>query len=365
MGSFVLQNARVVSGESVDVVIDSGRVKELVKAGSGLAEQVYDCSGLYISSGWIDFHVHAYPAWEPYGDDPDTIGIKQGVTTLVDAGSCGADRIAELLETGGRAKTNLLAFLNVSRIGLQRTDELSSLEWLDARLIKDAVQLHQAQIVGLKARVSGSVVREQGIVPLRLALEFAASVSLPLMVHIGSAPPLVDDILSLLREGDIITHYLHGKANRVFDHRDKPLPSFIEALRRGLELDVGHGTASFSFRTASLAKQHGIPLGTISTDIYRSNRLNGPVYSLAHVMSKFLCLGYTLEEVVGAVTIRAAARLNKPELGRIQVGEQANITLFSLHHDPIVLTDVEGVSRTANLYIKPEGVVVNGEFIAC
>ena len=102
-----------------------------------------------------------------------------------------------------------------------------------------------------------------------------------------------------------------------------------DAIERGVHLDVGHGTASFSFQVAEAAKQQGIGFHTISTDIYRGNRLNGPVYSMASVLTKFLYLGYSLEEIIAAVTTKAAAWLGKPELGRIQVGDRANLTLFT------------------------------------
>ena len=151
--------------------------------------KVLDYSGTYISSGWIDLHVHAFPDFEPYGDEIDEIGVKQGVTTLVDAGSCGADQIADLVQSQYAAKTNLLAFLNISRIGLKRTDELSNMEWLKTEKILEAMKAYRSIIVGLKARISKSVVGKSGIEPLHVARTLSRETSLPIMVHIGSAPP--------------------------------------------------------------------------------------------------------------------------------------------------------------------------------
>lgn len=132
-----------------------------------------------------------------------------------------------------------------------------------------------------------------------------------------------------------------------------------------MRLDVGHGTASFSFRVAEAAKAHGIGLHTISSDIYRGNRLNGPVYSLANVMSKFLYLGYSWQEVVAAVTSSAAQWLGRPELGRIQAGDPAHLTVFDVREEPASLLDSEGIERKANQRIVPRGVVANGEFMEC
>ncbi|PQP89780.1 amidohydrolase/deacetylase family metallohydrolase, partial [Paenibacillus sp. AR247] len=265
--------------------------------------------------------------------------------------------------SGRAAKTNLLAFLNISRIGLQRVDELSRLEWIDRGKAIEAVQAHPELIVGLKARISRSVVKESGLEPLRLARGLSADTGLPLMVHIGSAPPDIRDVIPLLEKGDIITHYLNGKSNNLFDADGRPLKVLTDAVRRGVHLDVGHGTASFSFRVAEDAKRHGIHPDTISTDIYRGNRLNGPVYSLANVLSKFLSLGYSLEETISRVTVRAAQWLGRPELGRIQVGDAANLSLFTVSGESAQLVDSEGVHRTAEQVITTKGVVIHGEFI--
>jgi dihydroorotase len=365
MKDFVLRNVKRVNGEEIDIVIEDGKIAEIEKAGYGRGKHVLDYSGVYVSSGWIDLHVHAFPEFDPYGDEIDEIGVSHGVTTIVDAGSCGADRISDLAASRKKAKTNLYAFLNISRIGLKRVDELSNLEWIDKGKVVQAVNDYKEVIVGLKARISKSVVCESGIEPLRIARALSIETSLPLMVHIGSGPPTIDEIIPLLEKRDIITHYLNGKQNNLFDTKGNPLQVFKDAIERGVHLDVGHGTASFSFKVAEAAKQHHIGLNTISTDIYRKNRMNGPVYSMANVLTKFLSLGYSLEEVIAAVTTNAATWLKKLELGRIKVGDVANITLFTVQNEPIILTDSEGEKRVADRRIVTKGVVANGEFIEC
>lgn len=363
---FVLRNVRTVHEEEpFDIVIENGFITELAAANTAAGEDGFDGTGLYVSSGWIDMHVHAVAKLEPYGDAIDEIGVKQGVATIVDAGSCGADDIGDLAAEVARSKTNVFAFLNISRIGLQRIDELSRLEWIDQGKAVKAARAYPDFIVGLKARISQSVVKDNGVEPLRRARELSERTSLPIMVHIGSGPPPVNEVLDLLQEGDIVTHYLNGKKNNLFDPDGKPIPSLVKAIERGVHMDVGHGTASFSFQVAEFAKDHGIEPGTISSDIYRGNRINGPVYSLASVMTKFLYLGYSLQEVISAVTVKAAAWLKRPELGRIHVGDAAHLTLFAVRQGPQSLTDSEGETRIADRYIEPKGVVVNGSFTAC
>lgn len=362
---WMLQNVRLVDGKAADIVIVDGKIRKLTAAGQGNAPHAIDGSGLIVSSGWIDLHVHAMAELAPYGDEIDEIGVKQGVTTIVDAGSCGADRIAELRAKAADARTRVLAFLNISHIGLERIDELSDMAWIDEEKLRTALMQHREFIVGLKARISRSVVKDSGLEPLKIARQWADRYELPLMVHIGSGPPAINDVMNLLQNGDIVTHFLNGKANNLFDQQGQPIAELQAAIARGVRLDVGHGTASFSFDVASQAKAAGIYPNTISTDIYRNNRLNGPVYSMADTMSKFLLLGYSLQEVVAMVTTQAAARLGRPELGRIQEGAPADLTLFEIKQGEKRLVDSEGQERIANSYIQVQGVVAGGTYYAC
>lgn len=352
-----------LDGSAADIVIDGGKIAAIAPPGTGEGEVVAE--GGCVSSGWIDMHVHAFREFKPYGDAIDEIGVKQGVTTIVDAGSCGADRIGELQAGGTRAATRLLAFLNISRIGLERIDELSNPAWIDETAVREALRAYPDFIVGLKARISSSVVKEQGIEPLRRARRLSEATGLSLMVHIGSGPPAIGEVMALLARGDIVTHYLNGKANNLFNEEGLPLPVLLDAVARGVHLDVGHGSASFSFRVAEQARTAGLPLHTISTDIYESNRLSGPVYSLADVMSKFLYLGYSLQEVIDAVTVKAAQWLRRPELGEIKVGGVADLTLFDVVQGSKTLIDSEGETRTADTYIQVKGAVIDGSYFAC
>ncbi|MEW4370351.1 amidohydrolase/deacetylase family metallohydrolase [Paenibacillus kandeliae] len=364
-----LVNIRLDNGVVTSIMpyesLEASLAEQEKQAADGNNLHIVNCHGWYVSTGWIDLHVHAYAELSPYGDDMDEIGIQHGVTTIVDAGSCGADEIGILLEKGQTAQTSLLAFLNISKIGLRRTDELSQLEWIDEELAAQAAERYSSQIIGLKARISSSVVKESGLEPLRRARQLSERLQLPLMVHIGSGPPDIRDVLHLLADGDVITHYLNGKDNNLFDDDGQPLPELLAALERGVHLDVGHGSASFSFQVAEQARRAGIALQTISTDIYRGNRLDGPVYNMSNVLSKFLLLGYELEQIVNAVTTTAAQWLRRPELAVLEVGQPADLTLFSIDQTTTILTDSDGQQRESQQRITARGVVKDGTFFAC
>ena len=122
------------------------------------------------------------------------------------------------------------------------------MEWIDKEKVIEAVEKYKDVIVGLKARMSKSVVCDSGIEPPHVARSLSRETSLPIMVHIGSAPPRIEEVVPLLEKDDVITHYLNGKENNLFDEEGKPLPVLLDAVNRGVHLDVGHGNASFSLK---------------------------------------------------------------------------------------------------------------------
>src|SRR5699024_2485569 len=183
-----------------------------------------------------------FPKHEPYCAHPDDIGYRSGVTTVVDAGSSGADDIDEFIAMTSECKTRVLAYLNISSIGLVVRNELHDMENINVEKIKQALANHREFIVGLKARMSGSVVNGNGILPLVKAKEISRELSLPVMVHIGNPPPTLAEVIAQLEKGDVITHCFHGKEdNHIFSQEGENLPILLEAVEKGVYLDVGHG----------------------------------------------------------------------------------------------------------------------------
>lgn len=360
----IIKNILLVEKETrMDVSLEAGVIKDIGKPNTLKGPILFDGSESCLSTGWIDLHVHAFSDFSPYGDEIDDIGVKQGVTTIVDAGSCGADRIDELYQRALYSDTQLFSFLNISKIGLERIDELSNLSWIDKELCISAAHKYPDMIIGLKARISSSVVKGNGTIPLKSAIEISKQLELPIMTHIGSAPPKIQDVIPLLRQGDVITHFLNGKDNNLFDDNGEPLNVLKEAVDRGVNLDVGHGNASFSFDVAKQAQSANIHFDTISTDIYKKNRIHGPVYSLSNVLSKFLYLDYSLKEIINAVTLKPAEIINKPQLAEFREGILANLTLFDVVDEEISLIDSAQQKVKTKKFIKERGVVTNGKFI--
>ncbi|MDX7760956.1 amidohydrolase/deacetylase family metallohydrolase [Aeromonas caviae] len=366
MYDMIIRAGRLGNGQLVDVAIKHGKIAALgALPESTEAKQTLTLGGqVHVSAGWIDGHTHCYPASPLYHDEPDKVGVASGVTTVIDAGSTGADDVDDFQRLAATCKTRVHALLNISRIGLLRQNELADPADIDPALAQAAIRRHPGFIVGIKARMSGSVVGESGLQPLRMAKQIQqANGNLPLMVHVGNTPPDLDEIVALLGEGDLLTHCFNGKPNRILTPAGELRQAVREAMRRGLLLDIGHGGASFSFEVAELAIAQGILPHTISSDIYCKNRIKGPVYSLAHVMSKFFAIGMTLEQVLACVTHQAADALRLPGKGRLEVGADADITLFQVSCGPTLFTDTEAGTRNGDRQLLPLAALVGGELV--
>ncbi|KFK95288.1 MULTISPECIES: amidohydrolase/deacetylase family metallohydrolase [unclassified Serratia (in: enterobacteria)] len=366
MYDLIIRRARLVDGTLADVAVQGGKIAAVGQVpADACAHQQRDLAGnYYLSAGWIDSHVHCYPSSPIYHDEPDRVGVASGVTSVVDAGSTGTDDIDEFYALTRSSKTNVFAFLNISRIGLLRQNELAEMADINKQAIRNAIDDKPGFIIGIKARMSSSVVGQNGTRPLVLAKEIQQeNQQLPLMVHIGNNPPDLDEIADLLTQGDIITHCYNGKPNRILTPAGTLRESIQRALKRGVLLDVGHGTASFSFEVARQAIALGILPHTISSDIYCRNRISGPVFSLAAVMSKFFTVGLSLAQVIDCVTANAAAALRLTTKGRLQPGLDADLTIFELRTAPQVFADSAGESVNGEQLLVPLAAVVAGELL--
>lgn len=358
----IIKQAKRVDNTLIDIAIQNGRIAAIGAISAPARHEINLGGRCYVSAGWIDSHVHCYPASPIYHDEPDRVGVAGGVTSVVDAGSTGADHIDDFYRLTRVAKTRVFALLNIARTGIVTQDELADMSRIDMALAGEAIARHPDFIIGLKARISSSVVGANGVKPLvRAKMIQRANGDLPLMVHIGNNPPDLGTIAELLTEGDIITHCYNGKPNRILTAAGELRASVRRALKRGVHLDVGHGTASFSFEVARLAIAQGVYPNTISSDIYCRNRIDGPVHSLAAVMSKFLTLGMTSRQVIDCVTLHAATALRLTHKGRLEPGHDADLTLFDFSTEPCVFTDAEGVSVGGQRRFVPLAAVVGGE----
>lgn len=360
MYDLIIKNAKLINDSVTDIAINHGKIVEIGKDITAPSERMLDLkSQHYISAGWIDSHTHCFARSPIYHDEPDLIGVKAGVTTVVDAGSVGALDIDEFYDLAIQAKTHVYSFLNISKIGLIRQNELADMQDVDVALFDKSLDKYPHFIIGIKVRMSRSVVGDNGILPLIKAKEMQKKTGLPLMIHVGNNPPELDEIADLLTKGDIITHCFNGKPNQIFDKQNNLRDSIKRAIERGVILDIGHGGESFSFAVAERAKCLDVYPNTISSDIYSKNRLQGPVFSLANVMSKFICLGYSKTRIIDSVTKNAAQILHLKNKGEIAIGYDADLTIFDVRKQTVLFTDSEGDVRECHEQFVPLASIVN------
>ncbi len=311
-----------------DILVKNGRIAA-VEDEIHAEGEVVDASGCLVTPGFIDIHTHCYPK-AFLGLEPDVLGLERGATTILDAGSSGADTYEDFRENYIRkSRTKVFALLNVSREGLLRGHELDSMEKLDETALKEVLEKYPEEIVGLKARASASVVGEMGLKPIAEAARIAGDTGKPLMVHVGNYPPALTEVLKLLGKGDIVTHAYHGKKGGILTPEEEIIKEALEARERGVLFDVGHGVASFSLRVFEKALARGFDTDLISTDLHVEN-YEGPVYNLAAVVSKVIACGEPLEEAIHKCTCAPARHFGLADLGEIREGYIADFNVMEL-----------------------------------
>jgi dihydroorotase len=353
--------------ELLDVAVNRNRIAAVdhgIPAESAFV--VVDAGGAYVTPGLVDLHAHVYRGVTYTGIDPDTVASRSGVTTWIDAGSAGAMNLAGLREyVADRARVHVLAFMNICCIGLIGPDyELRVLDYCDTEIFRRVVDLNRDFVVGVKVRIHDANVGPNGIEALRRARAAADECELPLMVHIATGPPEIDEVLEHLQEGDILTHCFTGLSHRITTEDGALRESAKRALDRGVVFDIGHGAGSFSFEVAEQLLAADIRPDVISTDIHQLS-INGPMYDLPTCMSKFLALGLPLEDVVRAATVRPAAVLAlEHEAGALAVGARADIAVFALEKGTFPLYDIDMNHRDSPVLLRNTRTIVAGRPLA-
>jgi dihydroorotase len=372
----LIRNGRVLDpsserNEIIDVEISDGRITGLTSGLEASGHRVIDATGALVVPGLVDLHTHAYWGGTLLGVNADKVGPRSGVTTWVDCGSSGAATFEGFFHHVIKpSRLRIIPFINLSYIGLTQAGnlnidvgELFDWRFADLRELRRIKAEFGSEIAGVKLRASNNACGANGPIVLPLAREAADLLEVPLMIHIGAAPPTIDEVLPYLKAGDILTHiYNPSVGGCVLDQRMRLRLSVREAIARGVKMDVGHGGASFSFEVARAAIEQGLLPDAISTDIHAHN-INGVVKDLPHVMAKFMALGFSLEQVIKLTTCSPADILGRPDLGRIELGGEADLAVFHARQDPVQLSDSLGVSREATTTLECTLTLCKGQII--
>jgi dihydroorotase len=353
-----------------DVAIKNGQIAALAEGiAPGRATQVFDAAGAIVTPGLVDLHCHYYHQVSGIGLPADEMMGLTATTTGVDAGDAGYASFPGFRHhVMGQSRTRLFAFIHISSIGLAgnpiKVGELLNIDYADVDACAKAVAENRDVCLGVKVRMSKNVVGSNGMEPLRRALR-AAQLAGPwarVMCHIGDAPVPLGEVLDALRPGDIITHTYSnaGQVNAIVAG-GKLLPQALEARRRGVIFDVGHGGGSFDFTIAAPALEQGLAPDTISSDVHSVSIQSPGRPLLPWVLSKFLTLGMTLDQVIAKATVEPARIVGRvPGLGTLQIGAPADVAVFRLVEGPVTFVDTNKHERRGTAYLDPVKTIRQG-----
>ena len=328
--------------------------------------EVIDAGGAYLSPGWCDLHVHVWHGGTDISVRASEAGRATGVTAMADAGSAGEASFQGLREyVIDPAAETIRAFVNIGSIGLvacNRVSELIDLRSIDIDRTLAVIEANRDVICGIKVRASGVIVGTWGVTPLKIAKRVGEITKLPLMVHVGEPPPLIDEVLPLLTEGDVVTHCFNGKPAGSIADTDALWQMARAAADRGVLMDVGHGVASFDFDVARRALGEGFDPFALSTDLHLRN-IDGPVHDMALTVSKLHALGMSLESCVAAITERPRGFLGLSRREGATPGMRADFTLFHLADADLSVVDSMGKTLRLPQAFEPVATVIGASHL--
>jgi dihydroorotase len=373
-GGEVIDPSQSLRGKR-DIGIRWGRI-EAVEADipAARALRTVDASGKIVTPGLVDLHAHVYPYGSAIGLPADETAPLDCVTTAVSAGDAGANNFAGFRRyIVAQTRTRLYAFIHIANNGLSAfpVAELYNIDNAQVDACANALSQNAEFALGVKVRMSENVIFKHGIEPLKRgiqACERSGVKGAKMMVHIGGVENtgLMTDILNLLRPGDILTHAFTGFPNVAGQQTNivqdgTLLPAAVEAKKRGVLFDVGHGGGSFDFNVAEAAIKGDCGPDAISSDLHAVSGNTPGMPFLPWVMSKFMALGFTLEEVIAQATAKPARIIDRaPKLGTLQPGAPGDVAIMELVEGPVTFLDTRGNKRDGKVYLKPVLTVAGG-----
>ena len=335
----------------MDVAIKGNKIamvaQNINEKGAG---KVIDAKGLYVTPGLIDAHVHVYYGTKYVGQimdgttsvQPDAFSFRSGVTTMIDCGSAGYRNFPKFKETIiDKSQTRVLALVNIVGEGMRGGPFEQTTKDMIASRAADMAKRYPDDVVGFKlAHYNG---HEWG--PTDSVVKAGNIAKLPVVIDFGSAqPPLPIDelLLTHLRPGDVYTHayaYFPDSRDAVIDENGKVRPCVFEAVKKGVKFDVGYGGASFRWKVAVPSIEQGFIADMISTDLHTGS-MNAAMKDMTNVMSNFLAIGFSIQDIINRSTWQPALIFNRPDLGNLSVGSEADVAILSINKGNFGFRDI-------------------------
>lgn len=366
---FLIKNGRVVDpsrgiNEVSDVLILNSKI---VAAPSGEYEvdEVIDAAGYLVFPGLIDFHTHVFYRGSDLGLNPDLYMLPNGITATVDAGSGGACNYEAFIhETCAQSSLCIKSFLNVASTGIITEQYFENLdpEFYDVKRMEYLFERYRSEILGFKVRIGKRFSKELNLVPLDETIKLAEHFDCAVCVHAVHPEAHYDEILKRLRPGDILCHCFQnqGEYNMLTDD-GAMLPSALEARERGVIFDGASGRRNHDLSIIQKCLSNGFLPDVISTDVVTHSAYKKSVFSLPYVMSEYINVGMSIDEVIRAVTETPARIMGlEGRIGTLKPGALADVAIFKMREKPMVYRDQMGNSINGDKLLIPQMTIKAG-----
>jgi len=355
-GGRVIDPSRKLDGIR-DVAITGDRIAAVQGDIVSDAAKTIDAHGKLVVPGLIDIHTHAARV-----KDGPSLCLADGVTGWIDAGSQGADHIADTIAIAKSAPQPARVLINIGRAGILPEGDTMDLSHADVAAARAAIEKNRDFIAGIKARLSRDVAGPNDFEVLKRAQEIATPYKLPVMIHMGQTVSPLPKLLALLKPGDVVTHMFAPPPNSIVDRNGHILPEVIAARRRGVIFDVGNGrTGHLRWDIVDSVFHERFFPDTISTD-WTPEARTAQVINLENVMSKFMNFGMTLDQVIACVTANAARVFPVFQgHGTLSAGAPADVAILELRDGSFDFVDNFGNTRTGKQRLFPSATVLAGK----
>ncbi len=351
-----------------DIALIDGKIAAPVE-GHPYRQEI-DAEGCIVTAGLIDYHVHYMRGASEGGSNADAVSFCSGITTAVDGGSAGTGMYEFIRNT--LVATSQVRFLNYLLVASggqsnNRYPENLDPELFDEEKIVRFFEKYSDNLVGLKTRLSHGVIEgeEETLASLRRTVEIAGKAGTRVIVHVTDCPVALDQIAAQLRPGDVICHIYQGKDHTCIGADGKVLPGLLAARERGVLFDASNGRSNYDLTVCKAAVEQGFVPDVISSDINSSSCFLQPLHSLPRILSKYIDMGMSWEDVLDCATKKPAELIGMPELASMAEGTVADVAILKLKKKDVEYSDLAGHTMTGHQVFVPQMTFKDGECVYC